>query len=176
MVIYQQTRSGQGVLADGAFVPENPQLPAWEKYQAFVAGGGIANAVPQGTHEEEQDAAIVRIDADAERQRGAVLGGATTLEVRRLRIEEAVVVEAGSGPFDAADYPFLAAVIGDLGATLEEVATQVLADRDATNARWAAIEQVASATRALIRQQSTVDAVHLAVEAVAWPNPPQPAP
>ena len=161
-----------GVIREGAFIPDDDSLQAWNVYQDWLNAGNTPDPAAVALLADEQTNARQRIDEKAEELRLAVVprgGGRAMLE--RLRHEEAFLADA-DGTIDPGEYPLLEAEVGINGVDVEAVATFVLNEKSAMVTWFSQVEAVRVATLDAIDSAADVAAVAAAESAASWPSPP----
>jgi hypothetical protein len=115
-------------------------------------------------------AALIEIDAAAERARGAFITRGAGQAMEYLATEaEARAFDAGArGPF-----PFLEAErdAADAAVTLAQVSTAVLAQATAWAQAGAAIKRMRRAAKLRVEAAETIEEIAVALAAVKWPEP-----
>jgi hypothetical protein len=164
------TLAAGGVLAsDGRYIPAEQANLDYQAYLAWIAAGHTASADPQLVIEAVRTVAKRAIDLAADARRLALLpAGPSSLMLNLLRYQEAALAHVDGLPIGA-NYPVINAEVGHNGATLADVAVNVLAEQAALKIALAAIEAVRQVTRDAVTAASTPSAVAAVLAAISWP-------
>jgi len=161
---------GEGVIADGAHVPNDPsnrdrqQISTLTIEELYAPGAKIELPIADAI-----DAAIATVDAlaDLERKRHIPPGetSQTWFVLRYLEAQECLA----DGTPTAPEYPLLAAQIPSLGADVSLVATAVVALTDAMIGLWKPIEEERAATNFALASCTTQAQIDALIAAIEWP-------
>jgi hypothetical protein len=172
MVTYASTRDGNGIMADGAWVPESDENRDWRAYQAFLAGGGLPQAAENLPVADERTAAKTRVDAEADRQRRLAADPelSTPGFAAKLAEAKAVLAEVAASQTPlSANYPILAAEIAVTAETDLAVVAQAVVDADtAARAEWAKVEAARLQAHQAIDSAGTVASIEAVQPAINW--------
>ena len=170
MFTYTLTVNGSGNLrSDGAVIPPDDSNRDYQAYLKWLSAGGNPDPAPELPLEQQKAQARANVAAEADALVAAVVPSASAAYAFQLELAEATAWLDDSSASSAEDAPLLAALIGDLGANIDEVADAVLARQAALKGRIAEVHTVRSGLLSQIEAGTTSSAVLALVQNINWP-------
>jgi hypothetical protein len=166
---YSATPTGNGwIRSDGAFVPFAATNKDYQAYLAWVADGNSAAPAAEPTLSDAQDTSKKYLEREADRRRRLAFNGTSDLVWWRELVLEAQAADV-DGSIGDTEYPLLLAEIPVRGASVAEVATNVLAEYASVKGSWAAINAARTSASNAVDNAADVADVQAAEDAVVWP-------
>ena len=166
---YSYTFTGAGtpstiLRSDGHEFAQDPSSLAFQGWLSFTAAGGETTGAPAF----DLDAYKIKAKEEIRRRATDARDAAIRAEFPEIAIDLQIIAEAQDWAKDGSptegEYPLLAAEIGARGATLEDVALEVLGDLESLKLTLAGFEATRAAQAALADAGSDASEVDTAVE------------
>jgi len=170
-----QTADTNGIIltATGAQIPNNPALAAWREYEAWKAEPNTpdaANATPLATYKKSKKAAVDLASEEKFAQDLRLQSPVSPLAAAVLlkAVQEAIEIERDGQTFAAARHPLIDKLIGTMGASGAQVATNLSAWWDSVKARVGETNAARLGATSAINAAANIAAVDAV--GVTWPS------